>query len=207
MEPSPVRNRLMLAAAALLFSTGGAAIKAATLTSWQVASFRSGVAAMFLLAALPEARRGWSWRIAPPATAYAATLVLFVLATRLTTSANAIFLQSTAPLYLLLLGPWLLREPVRRADLPLIVAVAAGMALIFVGSGAAAATAPDPRRGNLLAMGTGVAWAFTVTGLRWLAREGGGGAAATVALGNVIGFLTALGPACRWRRRRPPMPR
>lgn len=59
MQSSPVRNRLMLAAAALLFSTGGAAIKAATLTSWQVASFRSAVAAIFLLAAMPEARRGW----------------------------------------------------------------------------------------------------------------------------------------------------
>src|SRR5581483_12162194 len=83
MEASPVRNRLMLAGAALLFSTGGAAIKAATLTSWQVASFRSGVAAAFLIAALPAARRGWSWRIVPAATAYAATLVLFVLANRL----------------------------------------------------------------------------------------------------------------------------
>jgi drug/metabolite transporter (DMT)-like permease len=193
MESSPVRNRLLLAAAALLFSTGGAAIKAATLTAWQVASFRSGVAALFLLAALPEARRGWRWRIAPPAAAYAATLVLFVLANRLTTSANAIFLQSTAPLYLLLLGPWLLREPVRRSDLLVIAAVAVGMALIFLGSDPAAASAPDPRRGNLLGLGTGIAWALTVTGLRWLGRAGEGNAAtATVAAGNVIGFAVAL---------------
>ena len=54
MGPSPVRNRLLLAAAALLFSTGGAAIKAATLTGWQVASFRSALAAVFLLITLPE---------------------------------------------------------------------------------------------------------------------------------------------------------
>jgi drug/metabolite transporter, DME family len=193
MESSPVRNRLLLAAAALLFSTGGAAIKAATLSSWQVASFRCGVAAVFLLLAVPDARRGWSWRIVPPAIAYAATLVLFVLANRLTTSANAIFLQSTAPVYLLLLGPWLLREPVRRADLLVILAVAAGMALIFVGSESVAASAPDPRRGNLIALGAGLAWAFTMTGLRWLGRAGEGHAAtATVAAGNVIGFLVAL---------------
>ena len=183
----------MLAAAALLFSTGGAAIKAATLTAWQVASFRCGVAALFLLVALPEARRGWRWRIAPPAVAYAATLVLFVLANRLTTSANAIFLQSTAPLYLLLLAPWLLREPVRRADLLVIAAVAGGMVLIFLGSEPAAASAPDPRRGNLLGLGAGLAWAFTVTGLRWLGRAGEGSAAtATVAAGNLIGFGVAL---------------
>ena len=60
------------------------------------------------------------------ATAYAATLILFVLANRLTTSANAIFLQSTAPLYVLLLGPLLLHEPIRRADLFYMLAVGAG---------------------------------------------------------------------------------
>lgn len=193
MQASPVRNRLLLAAAALLFSTGGAAIKAATLTPWQVASFRSGVAAVFLLLALPEARRNWSWRIVPPAAAYAATLVLFVLANRLTTSANAIFLQSTAPLYLLLLGPWLLREPVRRADLLCILAVGAGMVLVFMGSDSRAATAPDPPRGNLLGLASGLTWALTISGLRWLGRSGEESAAmATVAVGNLIGFVAGL---------------
>src|SRR5882757_6139199 len=127
MESSPARNRFLIFAAAFLFSTGGAAIKAATLTGWQVASFRSGVAAAVLLLVLPEARRGWSWRIVPVAVAYAGTLITFVLANRLTTAADAIFLQSTAPLYLLLLGPLLLREPIRRADVFYIVAVLAGM--------------------------------------------------------------------------------
>jgi drug/metabolite transporter, DME family len=193
MEASPVRNRLLLVAAALLFSTGGAAIKAATLTSWQVASFRSAVAALALLAFVPEARRGWSWRMLPVAAAYAATLVMFVLATRLTTAANAIFLQSTAPLYVLLLAPWLLREPVRRRDLVYVMAVAAGMALFFLGTEQARATAPDPARGNLIAAASGLAWALTVTGLRWLGRSGEGNSAmATVAAGNLIAFLVAL---------------
>lgn len=193
MESSPIRNRLMLAGAALLFSTGGAAIKAASLTSWQIASFRSGVAVLFLLGALPEARRGWSWRIAPPALAYAATLVLFVLANRLTTSANAIFLQDTAPLYVLLLAPWLLREPVRRADVVYMLAIAAGMSLFFVGAQSAVVTAPNPHLGNLVAVSSGLTWALTITGLRWLARGGSGDAAmATVAAGNLIGCLAAL---------------
>lgn len=193
LEASPVRNRLLLMGAALLFSTGGAAIKAATLTGWQVASFRSGVAALVLLAVLPEARRGWSWRLAPVGAAYAATLVLFVLATRLTTAANAIFLQSTAPLYLLLLGPWLLREPVRRSDLVYVLAVAGGMALLFRGTEQALATAPDPHRGNLLGVASGLAWALTVTGLRWLGRRGEANAAlAPVVAGNLLAFLVAL---------------
>ncbi|MGB7761130.1 MAG: EamA family transporter, partial [Bryobacteraceae bacterium] len=165
---SPIRNRLLLVAAAILFSTGGAAIKAATLTGWQVACFRSGVAAVVLLAVLPQARRGWNLRIAPVAAAYAATLIAFVMANRLTTSANAIFLQSTAPLYLLLLGPLLLQEPIRRAGLFYMLAVAAGLALFFAGSQPALATAPDPPRGNLVALFSGLAYALMLAGLRWL---------------------------------------
>ena len=193
MRSSPLRNRLLLVAAAVLFSTGGAVIKAATLTPWQVASFRSGVAALALLLVVPEARKGWSWRVAPVGAAYAATLILFVLATRLTTAANAIFLQSTAPLYLLLLGPWLLREPIRRADVVYILAIAAGMSCFAFGSERAMATAPDPRTGNACALASGFFWALALAGLRWLSRGLGGGAGmAAVAAGNIMAFLAAL---------------
>ena len=117
-ENLPSLARVQVLAAAALFSTGGAAIKAAGgMSGWQVASFRSGIAALALVALLPEARRGWrpaTWLVG---VGYAATMILFVLSTKLTTAANAIFLQSTAPLYLILLGPWLLREPLRGRDL------------------------------------------------------------------------------------------
>jgi DME family drug/metabolite transporter len=193
MASSPLRNRLLLFTAALLFSTGGAAIKAATLTGWQVACFRSGVAAAVLLAVLPEARRAWSWRIVPVAAAYAATLITFVLANRLTTSANAIFLQSTAPLYLLLLSPLLLREPIHRADLLYMAAVVAGMMVFFAGTETAVATAPDPPKGNAIAAFSGLLYALMLAGLRWLARakEGSSGVA-TVALGNLFACAAAL---------------
>jgi drug/metabolite transporter (DMT)-like permease len=190
---SRVRNRLLLVSAALLFSTGGAAIKAASLTGWQVASFRSGLAALVLLTALPSARRWFRWRMLPVAAAYAATLILFVLANRLTTSANAIFLQATAPLYVLLLGPFLLREPIRRADLFYILAVGAGLALFFAGRDTVAATALDPPRGNLLALASGVTYALMLVGLRWHGRQGGEDSGiATVVAGNLIAFLAAL---------------
>lgn len=194
---SPLTHRLQLLGAAALFSTGGAAIKAADLTSWQVAGFRSGIAAVALLVLVPAARRGWSWRVGLVGTAYAATLVLFVSSNKLTTAANAIFLQSTAPLYVLLLGPLLLREPVRRADVAFMAAVALGLALFFVDAGRPLATAPDPARGNLLAALSGVSWALAVVGLRWLeGRAGGEGAAlATVVAGNLIVFAVCLGPA------------
>src|SRR5215813_2826287 len=111
--PSRTVARLQLIAAAVLFSTGGAAIKAADFTGWQIAGLRSGVAAVAILLMSREARKGWSLRVAVVAVAYATCLTLFVLANRLTTAANTIYLQSTAPLYLLILSPWLLKEPVR----------------------------------------------------------------------------------------------
>ncbi|HEX3685575.1 MAG TPA: EamA family transporter [Bryobacteraceae bacterium] len=181
-------------AAALLFSTGGAAIKACSLTSWQIASFRAGIAALAVWALLPEARRHWTGRTWFIGVSYAATLVLFVLANKLTTSANAIFLQSTAPLYLLLLGPLVLREPVRRIDLFVISAVAGGALLLLFGVQPAAATAPHPAKGNLLGLGAGLAWALTLTGMRWTGKREGTAEspAAIVVAGNLIAFAGSL---------------
>jgi drug/metabolite transporter (DMT)-like permease len=185
--------RLQLLGAAFLFSTGGAAIKAAALTGWQIASFRSGVAAVALWFMTPAARRGWTWQGALVGVAYAGCLTLFVLANRLTTAANTIFLQSTAPLYLLFLGPWLLHEPVRREDVGFMLAVGAGLVLFFVGVDRPLVTAPDPARGNLLALASGLCWALAVAGLRWLsAGKGRGSPAAAVVSGNLTAFLVSL---------------
>jgi DME family drug/metabolite transporter len=193
--------RLQLLAAALLFSTGGAAIKAADFSGWQIASFRSGIAAVALWLMTPAARRGWTvgqtqgelWQTALVGVAYAGCLTLFVLANRLTTAANTIFLQSTAPLYLLFLAPWLLKEPVRREDLGFMLAVGIGLALFFIGVEQPAATAPDPELGNRLALGSGFCWALAVCGLRWLGSgKGRGSPAAAVVSGNLTAFLVSL---------------
>jgi drug/metabolite transporter, DME family len=192
--PARPRARLQLVAAALLFSTGGAAIKAAEFSGWQVAGFRSGVAALALLLMWPAARRGWSVRAVLVGFAYAVCLTLFVLANRLTTAANTIFLQSTAPLYLLVLGPWLLKEPIRRQDLVVMAAVGLGLALFFVSVETPVATAPDPVKGNLLALVSGFFWALTVCGLRWMGAAGGehGSPVAAVMSGNLTAFFVAL---------------
>lgn len=184
-------NRLWVFAAAILFSTGGAAVKGNSLTSWQVASFRSLVAAIAMAILLPAARKRWTWQHLLTGLAYAATLVLFVIATKLTTAANAIFLQSTAPGYLILLSPLLLKEHLRRSDLWLLLGVGTGMALFFIGAEPARESAPDPAAGNLVAAFSGVAWAFAVLGLRWMARRGNDGQA-TVIVGNLLAFAIAL---------------
>lgn len=176
--------RAQVVAAAALFSTGGLAIKAVTLTPWQVASLRAAVAALALVLLAPAARRGWSWRTAVVAVPFAATIILYTLANRATTASNAIFLQDTAPLYVLLLGPLLLGERIARRDLGFVGLVGAGFLLLFAGAPAATATAPDPVWGNLLATVAGLTWALTLIGLRWLAA--GAGAEGNVALAGAL---------------------
>jgi drug/metabolite transporter (DMT)-like permease len=190
------RARLEVVLAAVLFSTGGAAIKATTLSAFEVAGLRSGIAAVALLAFLPAARRGFTLRAAAAAVAYAATLVLFVTANKLTTAAATIFLQSTAPLWVLLLGPALLRERASRSDLTMMLPVAAGLLLVFLGSGEPARTAPDPLRGNVLATLSGITWAFTVMGLRWMGSGPQGSPMAAVVLGNLL-VLVVCAPFMR----------
>ncbi|HEU4682733.1 MAG TPA: DMT family transporter, partial [Gemmatimonadales bacterium] len=191
--PPAAKARLQLIGAAVLFSTGGAAIKAAAFTGWQIASLRSGIAALALLLMIPAARRGWTARTLLVGVAYAGCLILFVLANRLTTAANTIFLQSTAPLYLLVLAPWLLKEPVRRQDLGFMLAIGLGLMLFFVGVEQPAATAPDPVTGNHLALASGFCWALAVCGLRWLtAKEGRGSPLAAVVSGNLTASLISL---------------
>ena len=186
-----MRARLALLATALLFSTGGAAVKACSLGSWQVAGLRSTFAIVALLVALPSTRTRWTTAVLAVGFSQAVTMVLFVSAMKLTTAANAIFLQSTAPLYLLVLGPLVLHEPVRRSDVMFLVPFVAGLVTIFRGEAPASATAPNPALGNWLAAASGVSWTFTVIGFRWTAREGTS-FGATLLAGNVIVALVGL---------------
>ncbi len=188
-------DRILVLMAALLFSTGGAAVKACALTGWQVAAFRSGIAAVAIFIMLPATRRAWSLRLLPVATTYAATMILYVLGNKLTTAANTIFLQSTAPLYIMLLGPLFLGEKVRRRDLVFAATLSVGMLFFFAGDQPASATATRPVLGNVLAGCAGLSWALTIMGLRWLGRSSGSErdeSAAAVAWGNALAFGVAL---------------
>jgi drug/metabolite transporter (DMT)-like permease len=190
------RARLLLLLGAVLFSTGGAAIKACAVDGFALAAWRSGIAALVVLVFVPQARRGMSLRVVPVAVAYAATLVLFVLANKATTAASAILLQSTAPLYLIVLGPLLLRERVGVREMWLFAAVAAGMALCFVDPIDPSATAGAPALGRILGAAGGLTWALTLLGLRWTGAGGARGGMACVLLGN--GLALAAGLALAW---------
>ena len=185
--------RIFVIAAAVLFSTGGAGVKVAAFSGPQVAALRSGIAALALVLWV----RG-RLRVTPQVLAigviYACMITLYVNATKLTTAAIAIYMQATAPLYLLFLGPLLLKERVRPRDLGFMAALAIGMAVCFVGDVDASATAPDPATGNVLAVLGGVAWACTLLALRWAERAGpqqGVGLSAVI-VGNAMACAASL---------------
>ncbi len=163
--PDGVRSRLLLLAAAALWSTAGAAMKLCGLGGLQIAGGRSLVAGLFLLAVLPGARRWPSRRVLLAVAGYAATVVLFATANKLTTAANAIFIQSSAPLWVLLLSPALLRERAARGELLAIPVYALGLALFFLDD-----LGPGQLRGNLVALAAGLTFGLCIMGLR-RARE------------------------------------
>ncbi len=178
-----LRSRLLLLAAAVLWSTAGAAIKSCGLDGWQIAGGRSLVAALFLVAVVREARVRPTLRVLAVSVAYAFTVVLFVLATKLTTAANAIFIQDTAPLWVLLLSPWLLGERPTRGELLAIPVYGVGLGLFFLDELTAGQVA-----GNVVALASGVAFALSIVGLRLLRHEG----PAALVYGNVIAAAAAL---------------
>jgi drug/metabolite transporter (DMT)-like permease len=187
-------NRFLLICVALLFSTGGAAIKMAALSGWQIAGYRAALAGPLIWLVVPEARRNWTWRTWVAGLIYAVMVILYVLSNKLTTAANAILLQSTYPLYLLLLSPLFLKEKLRGIDFAVVAGVLLGAAILFSGSEKVVATAPDPARGNMVALAAGFVWALTITALRWMgkrnpAAESG---ASVIIAGNAIAFLVCL---------------
>lgn len=185
-------GRLQVLIAAVLFSTAGVVVKATTLSSWQVAGFRSAVAAVFLLlvARIPLKP---TWRTLGVGLIIAVTFITFIVANKLTTAAHAVFLQAAAPLYLVLLGPWLLGERVHMRDLPFLGVVLIGLVLLFAGSVTPTATAPNPVLGNIIGTASGVTWALVLVGVRYISRESGlRGAMTATFYGNVFAFLLCL---------------
>ena len=119
--------------AVFLWSTGGLFIKLTTLDAYQVTFFRSLFAAITVI--ILTRKDGFKINLFGifASIIYALLLFLFVWATKKTTAANAIFLQYTAPIYILILGPFIIGEKFHWRDLITVVVVLFGMSLFFVG--------------------------------------------------------------------------
>lgn len=151
------RSLLLLLCAAILWSSGGLLLKSVQWNSLGIAGARSLIAALVILAFLgkPRPRRDPALLIA--ALGYAATVVFFVLATRMTTAANAILIQYTAPLWVALLAPSLLGERNRWIDWVAMVGIVVGLVLFFGDE-----LTPGGMRGNFFAAAAGLAFAIFV---------------------------------------------
>lgn len=137
--------------AVFLWSTGGLFIKLTTLDAYQVTFFRSLFAAVTVM--LLTRKDGLKIDLFGVFTSiiYALLLFLFVWATKKTTAANAIFLQYTAPIYILVLAPFVIGEKFHLRDLFTVVIVLAGMSLFFVGK-----LEISDYQGNIAALFSGV---------------------------------------------------
>ncbi len=152
---------LYVLAAALLWSTGGLFIKATQLSGLELSFYRSFFALGTVALFTRREGLGLNRLSAAASVLYATLLVLFVLATKRTTAANAIFLQYTAPVYLLILEPLLYKEKFRPRDLTTVLICLGGMTLFFVGK-----LRPEDVSGNLLALASGLCFAVYFLMLR-----------------------------------------
>ena len=162
MTPSQKFSPLLyVLAAALLWSTGGLFIKWTNLSGLELSFYRSFFAVLTVAFFTRREGLGLNRISAVASLLYAALLILFVLATKKTTAANAIFLQYTAPVYLLILEPLIYKERFRMRDLLTVLICLGGMVLFFVGK-----LRPEDVAGNLLALASGVCFAVYVLMLR-----------------------------------------
>jgi drug/metabolite transporter (DMT)-like permease len=160
------KGLLLVAAAALCWSTGGIGIKAITDSALKVAFYRSLIAGIALM--LFFGRGVWGRRrfrssaaFAMAIISYGTCLTTFVIATRWTTAANAIFLQYAGVVWVLLLSPLIVREPMRGRDAIAVVTALGGMALFFVGKFEVRGMS-----GNLMALLSSVFFALLILCLR-----------------------------------------
>ncbi|HUI72082.1 MAG TPA: DMT family transporter [Spirochaetia bacterium] len=185
------RALVALTACALLWSTGGLLIKMVDWNPFALAGARSLIGGLLVLAVLRRPRFTWSFAQLAGAVCYAGCMVLFVLANKMTTAANAILLQYTAPIYAAVFGWVLLREKPTLVDWTTIAVVLGGMVLFFLdrlGRGGMA--------GNLVAIASGVFFAGSMVALR---RQKDGSPLESLLLSHAITFVVSIpflwGPA------------
>ncbi|GHU64710.1 membrane protein [Spirochaetia bacterium] len=174
---------------AILWSTSGLFIK---LVSWHpvvIAGSRSLVAAVFMLVVrlfftpkdAPKSKPGPLWA---GAFAYAFTMLCFVIANKLTASANVILLQYSAPVWAAILGWLLIKEKPHWEHWAALVCVIGGM-LLFFKDGLASGNS----LGNAIAVLSGIFFGAHSVILR---MQKDGSPVDSMLLAHVINFTIAI---------------
>ena len=184
MHAAHTRSVLLLIATALCWSLGGLLIKSVDWPPLAVAGSRGFIAALFLLATSRSLRFDFSRMQLLGALGYAACTVTFCVATKLTTAANAILLQYSAPVWIALFGAWFLGERATRADWATIAVVLGGMTLFFADS-----LELTHAFGNSLAVISGLCFAGMTIALR---KQKDASPVESIILGNLLAFVVGL---------------
>jgi len=175
----------MLLATAILWSLGGLLIKWVDWNPVAIAGTRSLIGAVVIaLIFRKELRFTGSFEQIGAAVAYAGTVVLFVVANKLTTAANAILLQYTAPIYVALFSPWFLGERAGRRDWLILLVMMGGMVLFFLDD-----LSLRGYLGNGIALASGLCFAWLTLFLR---RQKDGFPLPSLLLGNLLAGLIGL---------------
>lgn len=175
------RAVLLLVVAAVLWSTGGLFIKSVEWDPFAIAGTRSGIAALVVLVYLRRPRIKWSAPQLLGAAAYAATVILFVVANKMTTAANAIVLQYACPVYVALMSAAFLGERVSARAWITVAVTLGGIVLFFLDK-----LSPGGFTGNVLAVISGISLAVLVICLR-MQKEGS--PTESILLGNLLTVL------------------
>jgi drug/metabolite transporter (DMT)-like permease len=168
----------------ILWSSGGLLIKGVDWHPIAIAGARSGVSALVIWLAFRGQPLSWSKAQIGGAVAYAATVILFVSATKLTTAANAILLQYTTPIYVALFGAWALNEKPTTSDWETIGVIAGGMGLFFLDQVSAGGLL-----GNLFGLASGATLAAFLLCMR---KQKDAAPFGTVLLGNAVTAVIGL---------------
>lgn len=169
---------------AILWSSGGLFIKLISLDSMELSFFRCAIAAVVFALMFRKRILKLNSLALLNSFAYAAVLILFVIATKTTTAANAIFLQSTAPIYVLIFEPLLTKTKWERINIITIVVCFLGMILFFMGD-----LTPGDIKGNIAALLAGVAFAAFFLGMKKNEPQYG---ESSIFYGNVIVALICI---------------
>lgn len=178
------KSIVFLVLASILWSTGGILIKLVDWNPIAIAGSRSFISSIVILLYLRKPVFTWSKAQLGGALAYASTVILFVSANKLTTAANAILLQYTAPIFVAILGVWLLKEKMKWYDYLTIIAVLGGMLLFFIDN-----VGYGSMLGNVLAVISGFFLACVTIALR---SQKDGSPVETTLIGNILTFLVAI---------------
>ena len=118
--------------AAIVWSTGGLLVKLITLDAFTILFYRSLYAGIFFLLVFRREALHFGRRALVISLFYAPLLICFVTATKLTTAANAIFLQYISPAVVLVLEPWLLKTKMTKYNILTVIACTFGLSFFLL---------------------------------------------------------------------------